>query len=708
MFIHMIHFSQPPWKRKAAIKSNETQQGGSDRTWTVVSTEPARRGTLGPGRGFDNPENEEKAMKRTVFRMLDEASVDWANDPYALRKTDSGYMATTFAQAREKARCFGAWILSRGYVKGQTFAIQAEGSPEWICGEFGLMCAGLISVPLSIKLLIEEIPFRLNHSDSRGILTTHNQLDKILASFAEIEFKDMIVVYLDADLDWAKAAAGKRGFNVEHLFSFDEAVTEGKALLSAPGSDMASRLDAIAEAVQEDDVVTISYTSGTTGNPKGIMLTHLNYWSNCHDATELFDKPVHYRTLLILPVDHSFAHTVGLYTALVNGIALYFVDSRGGGIATLRNIPVNLKEANAIFLFTVPSLSANFMKKISAAMEEKGDIIDKLFTSGIKAGVAWNGNGFDTPSFGLRAKAFIPYHFAKLLLFKNIVRTVFGDSIRFCVGGGALLDVKQQEFFAALGCPVFQGYGLTEAAPIISSNVPRRHKFGSSGVIAPSVECRIMLEDGTEAPRGVQGEVTIVGENVMKGYYKNPTATAEALRDGRLWTGDLGYMDEDDFLYVVGRAKALLIAEDGEKYSPEEIEEAITTSTDLIDQIMVWCEHKKYSCALVTLDAAKLKRWASAKELKDPAEICAALQKEFNAFRTDPKAKKVQSAWIPAAFQILPEAFNEKDGTVNSTMKLVRYKISSLHADLIEYSYTSEGSQTVNRRNIAVIASLLK
>jgi len=238
--------------------------------------------------------------------------------------------------------------------------------------------------------------------------------------------------------------------------------------------------------------------------------------------------------------------------------------------------------------------------------------------------------------------------------------------------------------------------------------VPKRHKFGSSGIIGSSVDCRILLEDGTEAPRGVVGEVTVVGENVMKGYYKNPSATAEALHDGRLWTGDLGYMDSDNFLYVVGRAKALLIAEDGEKYSPEEIEEAITTSTDLIDQIMVWCEHKKYSCALVTLDTGKLKRWAAAFGLTDAGDVCAALQKEFNAFRTDPKAKKVQNAWIPAAFQILPEAFSEKDGTVNSTMKLVRHKAATVHADLIDYSYTSEGSQTVNPRNIAVIASLLK
>ena len=647
-------------------------------------------------------------MKRTVFRMLDEAATEWANDPYALRKTDKGYEATSFAQAKEKARRFGAWLLSCGYAKGDNLALIGEGSPEWICGEFGIMSAGLVSVPLSIKLLSEEIPFRLNHSEAKCILTTHNQLEKVLDSFASVESKTIRVVYLDEDVEWGEAQAKKRGVSGDRFTGFAQAMELGQRLLDAPDSGMAARLDAIAVHTAEDDVITISYTSGTTGNPKGIMLTHLNYWSNCHDAVDMFELPVHYRTLLILPVDHSFAHTVGLYTALVRGIALYFVDSRGGGIATLRNIPINMQEAKPIFLFTVPALSGNFMKKIIQAMEEKGGVIEKIFKSGITAGIRWNGNGFDRPSFGAKLGAFFPYHLAKALVFNKIKTAVFGESILFCVGGGALLDVKQQEFFAALGVPIYQGYGLTEAAPIISANVPKRHKFGSSGILAPSLTCAIMLPDGTEAPRGTTGEIVIIGENVMKGYYKNPEATAQALRDGRLWTGDLGYMDKDDFLIVVGREKALLIAEDGEKYSPEEIEEAIITSTDLIDQVMVWCDHKKYSCALVTLDTAKLERFIKEKEIGGAEELCKALEKEFYAFKSDPKAKKVQSVWIPAAFQILPAAFSEKDGTVNSTMKIVRFKVSQVHKDLIDYSYTKEGSVTLNPRNMAAVKALFK
>lgn len=140
-------------------------------------------------------------MKRTVFRMLDEAARDWADDPYALRKTDSGYVATSFAQARERSRAFAAWLVSQGYKKDQTMAVLGEGSPEWICGEFGLMCAGLISVPLSIKLLAEEIPFRLNHSDAKGILTTHNQLEKVLTALQSVDDKNLRIIYLDDDPD---------------------------------------------------------------------------------------------------------------------------------------------------------------------------------------------------------------------------------------------------------------------------------------------------------------------------------------------------------------------------------------------------------------------------------------------------------------------------------------------------------------------------
>jgi long-chain acyl-CoA synthetase len=280
---------------------------------------------------------------------------------------------------------------------------------------------------------------------------------------------------------------------------------------------------------------------------------------------------------------------------------------------------------------------------------------------------------------------------------------MFGKNIQYCIGGGALLDLKQQEFFAALGVPIYQGYGLTEAAPVISANTPPKHKFGTSGILMQSIELRIVKADGRLAKVGETGEVVVRGGNVMKGYFCNPEATSQALRDGWLYSGDLAYQDKDGFLVVVGREKALLIAEDGEKYSPEDIEEAVTTSTDLIDQIMAYCDHRKYTIALVTLNTLNVQRLIAAKGIDRTEELLQHLSREFVKHRFDSKAKKVQPAWEPAVFQILPKSFNEKDGTINSMLKLVRHRIVDVHRDLIEYAYTKEGSKTENQRNLSTL-----
>lgn len=636
--------------------------------------------------------------------MLDEAAQKWGGLPYALRKTDAGWVPVSYLQARERAREIAAWLLSTGMRKGEAMAVIGEGCPEWILSELGLLMAGCVAVPLSIKLLEEEIPFRLNHSEARGIVTTKNQLKKVLGSLRHVENKKPRILYLDDDPEWARATAAEHGVGADQVTGFTEACALGKAALSTVGAE----LDRLIASAEEDDTVTICYTSGTTGNPKGIMLTHLNYWTNCHDAVKAIAIPPGWRSLIILPVDHSFAHTAGLYTALVCGFAMYFVDSRGGGIGTLRNIPVNLLEARSNFLFTVPSLTANFMKKIIAGVEEKGGLIEKLFKAGIRAGIAYNGNGYNRPAFGVRLKSFLPYAVAKLVVFNTVMKKVFGDSIRFCVGGGSILDVKQQEFFGALGAPVYQGYGLTEAAPIISTNTPRRHKFGTSGPVFESIECRIVKPDGSPAQIGETGELVIRGGNVMKGYFHNPDATAKALRDDWLYTGDLACFDKDGFLVVVGREKALLIAEDGEKYSPEEIEEAITFSTDVIDQIMAYCDNRKYTIALVALDTTKVETMVKARGIKSAETLLAVLKEEFYRFRGDPKAKKVQAAWVPAVFQIVPEGFMEKNGTVNSMMKIVRHRVVEVHKDLIEFAYTREGSKTENPRNLEALRALFK
>ncbi len=636
-------------------------------------------------------------MKRTVIQLLEDAADRFGDVSYVNNKTDNGWDSKTFSQVYRNACYFSAWLIKEGFSKGNTAAILSEGRQEWVIGEFGILLAGGISVPLSIKLLPEELPFRLNHSEAHIILASRNTLQSAAAVYNKLS-DDIKIVYLDEDDEHLRTVLEKYGIDKEKVSTYGHALKEGLKYHQQNPTVVTDRTDKILE----DDIVTISYTSGTTGNPKGIMLSHKNYFVNVHDSIAMFDIPLGYATLLILPCDHSFAHTVGLYAALLRGITLFFVDARGGPMGILRNIPINLKESNPDFLLTVPALTGNFMKKITDGIESKGGFVKKLFNAGLNAAVKRNRDGYHRAPVWTRIITFFPYKIADLLIFSKL-RKIFGSKLKFCVGGGALLDVKQQEFFKAIGVPIYQGYGLTEAAPVISSNSFTVHKLGTSGKIAPSVECKIISE-GKEMLQGEKGEVVIHGENVMKGYFKNPEATAETVRDGWLYTGDLGYIDEDDFLVVVGREKALLISDDGEKYSPEEIEEAIKNSSDLIHQVMIYNDHKKYTTALVTLDSEKVKNIINHKKIADVRSLFKVIEDTFFRFQEEEAYRgKFPKQWLPVTFQILKEPFSEKNKMINSTMKMVRYKICETHKSLLDYMYTPEGNELNNMKNQEIL-----
>jgi len=345
-------------------------------------------------------------------------------------------------------------------------------------------------------------------------------------------------------------------------------------------------------------------------------------------------------------------------------------------------------------------LSGNFIHKMKEGVAAKGAFINGIFERGLKAGVTRNGDGFTIPSKSTQIATWANFSLANSLIFGKL-GDVFGGDLEFMVGGGALLDIKQQQFYKSIGTPVFQGYGLTEAAPIICSNTPFRHKLGTSGNIMPSITCKIMRNEKTEASVNEIGEIVIQGENVMKGYYKNKEASALALREGWLWTGDLGYFDSDDFLVVTGRNKALLISEDGEKYSPEGIEEAIVNCSRIFTHVMLYNDHNKVTTAVVSIDPTK-----KALINQGSAEKSYALVKEqFMAFMNDPTYKSVfQRKWIPKHFFIAPETFSEANLMVNSTLKMVRYKITEAYKEEIETMNSVGGSKQIDELNMKTLS----
>ena len=700
-------------------------------------------------------------MKESLVALINDAASAWPASPYLLGKTDAGWKGHSFSQTRDRARAFATWLLDRGYSPGQKGAILGEGSPEWVQGEFGLLTAGMVSVPLSAKLTRDELKYRLLHSESAILLVSSNLFDKavaalsgsaalavstgltrpiapnatatpaaiggldcveatgnpgdaVSASIATDEAPDLcgtrapVLVCLDTSQSRKRLCKkmGDAGLRDGNLIFFSQAVEEGAAALR-DGAEKARRLDSITLGMQADSVAFICYTSGTSDNPKAVMLSHRNIRTNSHDAFVQFHTPG-YKTLIVLPADHAFIHTVAIFTALWCGVALYFLDSRGGTMAGIRNIAGNIQECQPDFMLTVPALSANIQKRILAGVRTRGPLIHRLFEAGIAAETRRLGDGFSRPSLVARLATLPASIVARWFIFPSIRKKAFGSRIKFCVSGGARSGAPQELFFTALGIPFLAGYGLTEASPIVSANVLGCAKFGTVGKPMPSVQVAILDEEGKRLPTGQVGEIAVHGDSVMLGYYKNPEDTARVLSGTWLRTGDLGLLDEEGFLSVRGRIRSLLISDSGEKYSPEEIEETILGSTELIEQVMVWCDHKKYSCALVALDAGKLKSFAAGRGLNEHRDILRALIREFYAFRSDPGVKKPQNAWTPVTFQIIPHAFSEKNGTLNSTLKIVRYKAAQVYGDLLEYSYSNEGSRADNPRNLKTLAFLLK
>ncbi|MBN2892223.1 MAG: AMP-binding protein [Bacteroidales bacterium] len=639
-------------------------------------------------------------MKRTIIDILKNAVNEFADSPYLGEKTDQGWQTISVKQADECSDIFAAGLLKKGFKTDDKISILSEGRTKWVVGEFGIVKARCVAVPLSIKLTPEELLFRINHSESKAILVSHNNLEKIVPVIHEIKQKHFKLIYLDNDMGFVKTIEDKyENFDAGvHLLTYDQIVEDVKPEIDK----YKPKLQLLYDEIAENDVVNISYTSGTTGNPKGIMLTHLNYYANSTASRKLFDVPPNSRLFIILPLDHSFAHTAGSFVGLQVPMCLYFLDTRGGGVAALKNIPINIKEVKPNLMLTVPALSGKFMKNIIDAIDKKGGFAKWLFNKGLNAGIELNGNGFNKNSNPLKTPI---YKLADKLVFSKI-RETFGGELLFCVGGGALLDIKQQEFFYSIGMPIFQGYGLTEATPVISANHSGKHKLGTSGNILSNIELKIMNEK-KEVPKGQKGEIFIRADSVMKGYYKNPEATAEVLREGGLFSGDLGYIDEDGFLMVTGREKALLISEDGEKYSPEEIEEGIANTSSFVEQIMLYNDHSKYTTAIVTLDSTFVKKYVAKNGIKNPEDLYKAINISIQNIVNVPQyAGKFQNKWIPSLFRIAPEQFTEENKMINSTMKMVRYKITENYRNLIDEMY-EPNAKSNNEHNLKLLELMI-
>jgi long-chain acyl-CoA synthetase len=630
----------------------------------------------------------------TIIDLFEQSVDKYSGNTYLWEKKTDKFTPTTYEETRNEVYRLAHGLLSLGVKSNDTIALLSEGRNLWVVSELAILYTGAINVPLSIKLEGPDLLFRLEHSETSIIFVSGSQAHKINGIKNQLPLVKKIV-YLDEQDVYQD--------NEMHIAD----------LLKLGDEHMANSPDALVEARKQinlDHYATISYTSGTTADPKGVILSHRNYTANVEQALTLMDIPPSYRTLIILPLDHCFAHVAGLYSFMACGASIATVQQGRTPMETLKNIPVNIREIKPNLLLSVPALAKNFKKNIESNIKSKGKIIDNLFRFALSLSYKYNKEGFNKGRGGTFIYKPLLSLFDKILFKK--VREGFGGELDFFIGGGALLDIDLQRFFYAVGMPMMQGYGLSEATPIISSNSLKRHKLGSSGYLVTPLELKICDDNGNELPQGQKGEIVIKGENVMMGYWKNEKSSNETVRDGWLYTGDMGYMDKDGFLYVLGRFKSLLIGNDGEKYSPEGIEETLVQHSKLIDQVILYNNQNAYTVALVVPAKENLKRavadlYGDLSTLEAHKKAIMLIQSDIGLFKTGGEFEgQFPDRWLPATFAILEEPFTEQNGLVNSTMKVVRGKVEKHYAHRIEYLYTPLGKDVYNEQNVQVISQL--
>ncbi len=439
---------------------------------------------------------------------------------------DPEYVSYTFAEAKQEVDKISAFLLDQGIVKGDRVVVSGKNSPEWALTYLGTLAAGAVVVPIDYHISLEEIQNLVRHSEAKYLFIDEEK-------------------YEDFD-PTAIGAFGKKSLAPGADFYRDALPQEGKR----------------GNAPKEDDLAAILYTSGTTGNPKGVMLTHKNFASDVFLARthlEIFAEDVFYA---LLPLHHSYTMTSVFLESIGVGAEIIF-----GKRMVVAQILKDMKNGKVTMFLGAPILFNKLLKGLMSGVKKKSSLVYGLvrFLMAVSS--------VTLKLFGKRVGG---------KLFKKMLSNLALDTNRICISGGGPLPASTVKQFNILGIQFVEGYGLTETAPMLTLNPIIGNTPGSVGRIIPEIEYKIMNPD----EKGY-GEFVVKGPMVTQGYYKNPEATAELFtQDGYLKTGDIGYVNEKGFLFLTGRAKSMIVTEGGKNVFPEEIEDKFQLF-DEIEQILV-------------------------------------------------------------------------------------------------------------------------
>ena len=580
--------------------------------------------------------------------------------PAAMRfKRGGGWADVTVPEFRDHARWFATGLRILGVKPGDRVAILSENRPEWTIGDFGILTNAAVSVPIYPTLLGWQVEYILNDSGAVAVIvSTEEQLQKVLEIKPHCPHIHNIIV---CDPPNRTMPPG--------IMTFSQLVESGRLEEQKSGR---TRFDELSKRPRPDDLATLVYTSGTTGNPKGAMLSHGNIASNVLATSGLIELVPGMIAMSILPLSHILERTAD-YTYLFRGLTIAYAEN-------VAKVGENLQEVKPHVFAAVPRLFEKMRARIMDNVATMPAARQKLFNwaLGVAADrVSYRVDPAKSMPLGLKVKSTV----AEKLVFKKILQRL-GGRVKFVISGGAPLSAELAAFFIGAGVEIFEGYGLTETSPVISINTPSKRRVGTVGIVIPGVEVKI-AEDG---------EILSRGPHIMQGYWNNPEATAQAIdKDRWFHTGDIGELDKDGFLKITDRKKDIIINAYGKNIAPQPIE-ALLKSSPYIGTPVLIGDRRKFLVALLVPNFEKLERDATAMgvQFKNHDELVAnervktLIQGEIDRFNQNlDRQEKIRR------FTLLANDFTIDNDEITPSLKVKRKNIDKRYKAVIDEMFAA-------------------
>ncbi|MEE2980632.1 MAG: AMP-dependent synthetase/ligase [Pseudomonadota bacterium] len=561
------------------------------------------------------------------------------DDPFLWSKHDGEYRPQSWREVAHEVSALSRGLRAAGVVPGDRVALVSENRPNWVVADLAIISAGAITVPGYTTNTVDDHKHIFGHSGARALIISGPAMaERSLPAARHTPGLDLVVSMDTVD------GSDAMGMTVTH---WDDMVASGEA----ENDDVARLVDGIAKG----DLACLIYTSGTGGRPKGVMLSHAAIAANLWGAHGLLkelglDNEIF---LSFLPLSHSYEHTAGLFFPISLGAQIYYAER-------VDTLTTNLLEARPTFMTCVPRLYETMRARILGGVQRTGGLKQKLFETAVSLGTK-RYHGPHSLGFGERLLDGLVER-----LVREKVRGRFGGRLKALVSGGAPLNEDVGLFFLALGLPVLQGYGQTESAPVISVNRPEMNDVSTVG---PPL-------DGVEVKVAGDGEILVRGELVMDGYWNAPEATAAALVDGWLHTGDIGEIDDRGRIRITDRKKDIIVNSGGDNLSPQRVEGVLMLEPE-IAQTIVYGDRRPYLVALIVPDDETTKAHANDPEALTKT-IAQAVARASAGLATMENVKR---------FALAAEPFTIDNGEMTPTMKTRRHAIIARYGEVLEGLY---------------------